>query len=168
MRPENMPGYREPKIRSKLKDKGTASAHVMQDVTVAPLMALVLHDRSGGHESCLKIVPILTGHLTEQEQNASMKHIPMHNHDIPVFAAELTSFSFIVYGFNSGHFLNGRSAPPIDIVMSADVLPSGRAMFKQYAKCPKIADSADSLLHMIAASKAKTTVHGYCIHFHSF
>ena len=107
-------------------------------------MTSIMHESSGGHESCLQIVPILTGHLTEKEQD-SMKHVSMHNQDVTVFAAELTSFSFVIYGFNSRHFLSERLSPPIDIVMSADSLASGRAMFKQHAKCPKIADSADGL-----------------------
>ena len=108
MRPENMPGYREPKICSKLKSKRpVTSVQIAQDVTIAPLLTSIMHDRSGGHESCLQIVPILTGHLTEEEQK-SMKFVPMHNHDIAFHAAGLPSFAFAVYGFNSGHFLNKR------------------------------------------------------------
>ena len=97
-----------------------------------------------------------------------MKHVPVHNQEIPALAAELVKFSFVIYGFNSGHFLNRKLSPPIDIVMSADVLPSGRAMFKQHAKCPKIADSAIGLLQMVVTSKAKSTIHGFCIHSHKF
>ena len=72
MRPETMPGYREPKICSKLKSTDDALSNYAQDITVAPIMASILHGRSGGHESCLQVVPILTGHLTLEEQK-SMK-----------------------------------------------------------------------------------------------
>jgi hypothetical protein len=83
-------------------------------------------------------------------------------------AASITSFSFAVYGFNSGHFISRAYDFPIDIVLAADALPSGRALFKQFAACPQICTSSSDLLRCINASKASSTIHGYMIHTHMF
>ena len=42
-------------------------------------------------------------------------------------------------------------------------------MFKIFTNCPKISDSANSLLHNNASSKARSTIQCYCIvHSHRF
>ena len=97
-----------------------------------------------------------------------MSHIPFHNHEIPVFAAEVVAFSFAIYGFNSGHFTTHRGAPPFQVAIAADARPCGRALFKQISACPVIAASADGLLQSVASSKATSIIHGYCIHSHRF
>ena len=97
-----------------------------------------------------------------------MRHYPLHNHNVAVYVAETTSFSFAVYGFNSGHFVSTRYPLPFQVAMAADPLPNGRAMFKKFAHCTSITDSADGLLQMVTSSKANSLVHGYIIHSHKF
>ena len=124
-------------------------------------------DRSGGHELCLQVVPFVTGYLSTKKQ-LTLRHVPLYNHEIPVYAAEVTAFSFAVYGFNSGHFVAHRGSYPFQTALAADTQPCGRALFKQFTGCPIIADWADGLLQSVASSKAASTLHGYCIHSHRF
>ena len=172
MRPENMPGYRQPTIRTDLPvDKPvspvTTAASCWVDPAIAPLLTSITVGRSNGHEFCLQTVPVLTGHLSLAEQD-SLRHVHFHNHEISVHAAEVISCSFVVYGFNSGHFTTHRGAAPFHVVMAADTRPCGRALFKQISCCPIISESADGLLNCIASSGARSSVHGYCIHSHRF
>jgi hypothetical protein len=172
MRPENMPGYREPKIHTDLASDdpaapGTTAASCWVDPAIAPLLTSITVGRSNGHEFCLQVIPILTGHLSSVEQK-SLRHVSLYNHEIPVFAAEITAFLFAVYGFNSGHFTTHRGAAPFHVALAADTRPCGRALFKQISHCPTITESADGLLNCIASSEARSTIHGYCIHSHRF
>ena len=172
MRAENMSGYRAPRIRSDLAADasaapGTTGAAALAGPAIAPILTSINLGRSGGHEYCLETVPIVTGYLSAKEQT-SLHHIPLYNHKIPVFAAEVVAFSFAVYGFNSGHFTTHRGDPPFQIAIAADSRPCGRALFKQISGCPKIAASADGLFQYVASSKATSTIHGYCIHSHRF
>ena len=91
-----------------------------------------------------------------------------HNHDVNVLAAEFVSFTFAVYGFNSGHFTNCFSTGPLNVPIVADTRPCDRAMFKKYTKCPRVCDSADSMLQSMATSEAKSVIQGYTIHTHTF
>ena len=97
MKPENMPGFRPPRIRSDLSRGGShqvaPGATAVADTCIVPIMTSILMDRSGGHELCLQVVPILTGYWTPSEQSR-LRHIPFHNHEIAVYAAEVTSFFF--------------------------------------------------------------------------
>ena len=83
-------------------------------------------------------------------------------------STEFISYSFAVYGFNSGHFLPLNHRSPFDIVLAADTRPSDRALFKQFPHCPSILNSADELLKGILSSTHSSTIHGYFIHAHRF
>ena len=74
MRPENMPNYRAPRVRSKMsaKDPVLAEPAAAVDTAIAPLLAAIDLNGSGGHEFCLQVVPILTGYLSEEEQDSKM------------------------------------------------------------------------------------------------
>ena len=137
------------------------------DPEISPLLTSILYDNSGGHHFCLQTVPILTGYLTSEEQE-TLKHVPLYNHSITVCASEAISFSFAIYGFNSGHFISHHDLPPFEVVLAADIHQCGRALFKQFTRCPTISNSADDLLGRISSSTATTTIHGYCIHSHRF
>ena len=109
MHPENMTGYRAPRVRSDLPQDDptgpvTSDAPSSVDPAIAPLLTSIIMDRSGGYEFCLQVVPIVTGYLSTKEQ-LTLRHVPLCNHEIPVYVAEVTAFSFAVYGFNSGHFI---------------------------------------------------------------
>ena len=150
MRPENMPGYRAPRVHSDLQQDDptgpvTSDAPSSVDLAIVPLLTSIMMDRSGGHEFCLQVVPIVTGYLSTKEQ-LTLRHVPLYNHEIPVYAAEVTAFSFAIYGFNSGHFVVHRGSSPFQVALVADTRPYRRALFKQFTGCPIIADLADGLL----------------------
>ena len=168
MKKENMPGYRAPRIRSGFPIPGKdESPPTSIDHKISSLLASINMRDSGGHEFGLQVVPILTGNIVSHKGNRA-RHVPLHNHDLAVMAADFVKVSFAVYGFNSGHFTSCFSSGPLDIVLAADTRPSARAMFKKFAKCPRICESADGLLHCISASKAKSVIQGYIIHTHRF
>ena len=160
MRPDNMPGYRAPRIRS-------GPTQNVVDSSISSLLATISLGNSGGHEFCLQVVPILTGFVNSSNDSMS-RRITLHNQEISVYASELVSHSFAIYGFNSGHFTNRFSTGPLSVAIAADTRPCGRAMFKKFTSCPRICDSADGLLHSITSSKAKSVIHGYLIHTHRF
>ena len=155
--PKNTTNYRALKVKSNLGP----------DPIVGNLMAAINVGNSGGHTMCLQVVPARTDMLPEGDV-MSGRHVTLHNHNIYVCAASLVAYSFAVYGFNSGHFVGTSTALPIQVAVSADTHHCGRAMFKKYTSCPKVCDSASILLQNIVRSKAKTTIHCYCIHTHRF
>ena len=157
MRKENMPGYRAPKINfgPSAEDDNVPTPTV--DVSIPSLLASISIGNSGGHELCLQVIPILTGYV-QPHSAANMRHVTYHNHDVPVLAAEFISFTFAVYGFNSGHFTNRFSTGPLDVAIAADPRPCGRAMFAKFTKCPRLCDSADGMLHSIATSDATSVI----------
>jgi hypothetical protein len=152
-----MSNYKAPRIMSNLR----------ADLVIGTLLASITIGNSGGHDMCLQVVPVRTGFLGIDDQK-SLRHVPLHNHDIAVFTAGLMTYSFTMYGFNSGHFVSNSFDLPIQIALAADVRPYGHAMTKRHTSCPRVADSANSLRQNIASSKEKSTVHCYCIYSHRF
>ena len=102
---------------------------------------------------------MLTGYLSSLEQG-SLRHVKFDNHEISVYAAEVFAFSFVVYGFNSGHFTTHRGAAPFHVVVAVDTRPCGRALFKQMSCYPMISELADSLLKCTVSSEARSAIHG--------
>ena len=149
MLPENMPGFCAPRVRSRLPYEPspvcTLALPAVQDLAVTPILASMYIENSGGHHYCLQTVPVLTDCLQDEEWGR-MAHTPFHQHHITVMATDLISYSFAVYGFNNGHFLQLNHCAPFDIALSADERPSGRALFKQFTRCPSLSNSADKPL----------------------
>ena len=104
MEPKNMPNYRARKIRSKM---GT-------DPVISTLVAAITLGNSGGHELCLQVTPVRAGLLTKEE-GRMMRHVKLHNQDISVCAASLVTYSFAIYGFNTGHFIDNNASLPIQV-----------------------------------------------------
>ena len=130
MKPRNTSNYIAPRIKSKLG----------ADPVIGSLVAQITLHGSGGHEFCLQVVPIRTGFLSEEDQK-SLRHVPLHNYNVAVHAAGLVSSSFVIYGFNSGHFVSASFSTPIQVAMAADIRPCGRAMFQKHTGCSKICES---------------------------
>ena len=150
MQPDNMPGYRATRVRSELATETTTiSANLELDEPVDQFIALLLTsvmiNGSRGHGPCLQTVPILTGLLTESEQ-PKLRHVPLYNHDIAVYASEVIYYSFAVYGFNSRHFTSTHSSAKFQVAIAANICQCGRALFKKITGCPVISESADDLL----------------------
>ena len=175
MQPQNMPGYRAPRIRSALAAE-PAIAGALGDTTVtasyvdpsiAPILTSIYCDDSGGHSQCLQVVPILTGYLSSNDSDQLTRR-PLYQQDISLLATEIITYTCAVYGFNSGHFLPLHHQTPMDVALAADTHPSGRALFKKFTRCPSISNSADDLLKRIQTSAATGTIHAYIIHSHRF
>ena len=169
---ENMPVYRANHVRSELTtETRTISANLALgdpvDQFIAPLLTSVMINGSGGHKFCIQTVLILTGFLTEAEQ-PKLRRMSPYNHNIAVYASEIISYSFSVYGFNSGHFISTHASAPFQVAIASNTHQCGQALFKHITCCPVILDSADDLLRLIDASSSKSTIHGYCIHYHIF
>ena len=175
--PEDMHRYRTPHVRSSMPPEPSWAAvlHFAPTVTpyvdpaLAPILSSVYTENSGGHHFCLQTVPILTGYLTPEESDR-ISHRPLYHHEIPVISSELIPYTFAIYRFNSGHILQLHHNTPIDIdvALLADTRPSGRAVFKQFTKCPSISNSADDLLRRIQSSSVSSNIHGYFLHSHCF
>ena len=167
-----MPGYRAPCVHSELTTETTTiSANLVLgepvDQFIYPLLTYSMINVSGGHEFCLQTVPILTGLLTEAKQ-PKLRHLPLYNHEIEVYASEFISYPFSVYVFNRGHFTSTHASAPFQVVIAADTRQCGRALFKQINGCPIISDSAYDLLSCINSSSDNSIIHGYCINSHRF
>jgi len=121
----------------------------------------------GGHHYCLQTVPVLTDFLQDKEWDR-MTHTPFHQHHITVMATELISYSFAVYGFNSGHFLQLNHRAPFDVILAADTRPYDSALFKPFTWCPSISNSVDELLKRIHSCSNSSTIHELFIHAHRF
>ena len=175
MKPDNMPGYRGPRIRAPAPDAPvnlaaiSALADSVEDPHIAPILQAIYLDESGGSTHCLEMVPVEFGHLSPSQLSAS-EGLVLYNNDIPLLASELSSFAWAVYGFNSGHFVSSLLGPSAadEIVLAADTRPVGRALFSEFTKCPVVLDSAIKLLERINLSTASTTIHGYLLHAHRF
>ena len=123
MLPENMSGYCAPCVRSELTTEVTTiSANLALGDPVEQFITLLLTSvmiyGSGGHEFCLQTVPIITGFLTESEQ-PRLRHVPLYNHEIALYASDVISYSFFVHGFNSGQSTSPHGAPPFQFAITA-------------------------------------------------
>jgi hypothetical protein len=171
---ENMPGYRGPRVRHLASEDTVSQATVsllaesVNDPHIAPIIDSIFLGDSGGMHHCLNVVPIFFEYVSPEKVTASPKC--MHGHQICAVAREAITFTWAMYGFNSGHFfsnLESRNIPFV-VVLAADTRPCGRALLKQFARCPTIAVSSDDLLQTIKASPVTSTVHGYFVHSHRF
>ena len=129
-----MPGYRAPCVHSELTTETTTISTCLAlgetvDQFIAPFLTSVMINGSGGHKFCLQTVPILTGFLTEAEQ-PKLRHVPLYNHEIAVYASEVISYSFAVHGFNSGHFTSTHALAPFRVAIAANTSQCGQSLFK--------------------------------------
>ena len=89
---------------------------------------------------------------------------------MPAAAKQLLRFSWVVYGFNSGHFVSTMRSRglPFDIVLAADITKEGRALFSEFTSCNQVLGGVKELYNHIRASGDASVVHGYLIHSHKF
>lgn len=106
MLPEQMPGFRGPRI-----SKGEPTAEFPEpevDVTAYALMSTIVFDDSNGHD-CLSHVAISFGTFAS---TPSRKTAPLYNSNLPETALQILKMPWAVYGFNSGHFISTIQANP--------------------------------------------------------
>ena len=125
---------------------------------IAPILTLLMFGRSEGQAYCLETVLIVKGHMSAEEQK-SLHHIPLYNHEIPVVMAKVIAFLFAVHGFSRDHLPTHYGAQPFQVAITADVCPCNRALFKQIQGCPTIEVFADDLLQYVASSKTTSVIH---------
>ena len=73
--PENMPGYRAPRIRSSLPAPSAPCpiSTTIIDPALTSILTAINCNASGGHNFCLQTIPILTGHLSDNNSR-TMKY----------------------------------------------------------------------------------------------
>lgn len=78
----------------------------------------------------LHTVPAMIGFLSSPAKLSSVK--PLQNKHIPVLPNKLVKSAWVMNGFNSGHFVSTLATRRMHakIVLTTDVSPSGRAIFK--------------------------------------
>ena len=118
LKPENMPGYRQPRVS--LPKPNTQSN--LADSSAINLFNAILTKESHGH-SCLSNVPV----FIELRSGRNLPPLHLNNDDIPALAADLSKFRWVVYGFNSGHFAAAILLHNISfkVVLAVDPNPSG-------------------------------------------
>jgi hypothetical protein len=79
-------------------------------------------------------------------------------------------FSWVVYGFNSGHFVSiiEKQNLPFRIVLACDPFEYGRSLFGEFTECPIVLPSAASLLNHNQGSGNQGHIDGYLIHSHCY
>ena len=108
MLPVDMPGYCGPRVHSPPSSAPNAISALTSadevDPSIAPILTTIFLEGSGGHTH-LSTVPVQFGHLpTAPALSAAGK--PLHGHHVPVFASDVISYGWAVYGLNSGHFVS--------------------------------------------------------------
>jgi hypothetical protein len=92
----------------------------------------------------------------------------LYNSDLPIIAYSASHFPWVIYGFNSGHFVSTIKQRnfPFSIRLACNPYARGRALFHEVAKCSTVLPSAGALLDHISASGITSPVNGYLIHSH--
>jgi hypothetical protein len=131
MLPENMPGY-----HALSQPQDTAP-----DKTVVNLVTSIFVDPPAPCGDSLHHVPVCFGTF---KSSISLERVykasPMYNSELVLAARTITHFTWVVYSFNDGHFVSliQAQALPFRVVLCADVFAEGRALFKEFTRCPLI------------------------------
>ncbi len=70
-----------------------------------------------------------------------------YNSELPMIAFSASHFPWVVYGFNSGHFVSiiEQQNLPFTIVLACDPYSHGRALFHEIANCATVLSGAGEL-----------------------
>ena len=188
--PSNMPDYRGPRNSNKPKSAvlyyGVVATindelptlpdnadSIIDDVLIeddaelsvafSTLHATIVDNHNNGFE-CLSVVPVYFERHIPTQAHPTIPHLNLSNGALPQVAYSSGRFSWICYGFNSGHFSAAIRSQvlPFDIIAAADSSSVGRAMFHEIDHCPRVFDSAHQLMSFIASAN-KFQVDGYLI-----
>jgi hypothetical protein len=172
IKPENMPGYRSKRRTSTPSAPASTDTEPPSiDIVAANLISDIYLSDSNGHGSVLSNIPIQFGTFENDIDLASIhKCTPLYNHDLVLAARTITHFQWAVYSFNCGHFSAScdTHSIPFRIVLAADAFSEGRALFKEFAKCPIILNGAKELYDYVRRSGDRSQLDGYLIHSHRF
>ncbi len=179
IKPENMPYYRGPRITTKIDAPACprpAPACIPTPACTPADPSAAARDADNSHcqsifsaiNNCnglchLANVPVMFGDfdtVTPDSTHASL------NHKIPAYAQRVLRFSWADYSFGGDHFLSTISSRnlPFNVTLACDTYEFGRALFKEFSRCPNVFSSGNDLLHHIRLSGDSSQVHGYLIH----
>ena len=160
MQPKIMPVYRGLKVHPPKYQPTCASYNIERpgtldntvDTEIDPLLSAIKYDNSRGHHFSLQKVPIITGYFTSDEQR-TCSHIPIYKHSVSVLDSSLIRYSFVVCGFNSGHFKYTTSwhCLPFKVVIATDTWDYCCDLFKQFTQSPTVTTSVIDLLVCLQA-----------------
>jgi hypothetical protein len=95
----------------------------------------------------------------------------LYNSDLTVAARSLSHFDWVVYGFNSGHFILSIHSLrlPFKIVLTSNDYTHGRSLFTALSACTgPILGGCRALLDHVKASGITSKLSGYLIHSKQF
>jgi hypothetical protein len=140
MKAENMPYYCGPCIPLNHCPSGTSTDEADVDVNAATPMTTIITQGDSRHTS-LSIHPFQVGTF---DRMPIEKLRTNYNADIPALAYRAMTFSWAVYGFNSGHFIStfDKRNLPFWVVLACDPFEHGRALFNKFVACPTLSEIA--------------------------
>ena len=164
--PKNILGYVGPYVHQVPAGSIDAIIAVTTDAGdpyCAPILSSILIDESHGHSRCLGNVLIRFDPVPKTLTTIGKV---LFGNEISQVARYSSSFSWAIYGFNSGHLFSTIASHNMafELILAANICPSGHALFKQFSKYPSICDSYADLLRVITASQITVNVHVYLIH----
>ena len=94
----------------------------------------------------------------------------LYNSDLSTTAGLLSQFVWVVYGFNSGHFVHmiRDRELPFQIFLAAYPFANGCTLLQELTMCPTILSGAPALLDHIRGSGLTSKLTGYLIHSHPY
>ena len=170
MKVEHMPYHRGPHIPVEHCPLGTSTDDARDsdaDIVATTLItSIITHGDTGAVSLC--IYPVRFGKFQTNDLPPPIRSL--YNNKFPALAYWATNFSWVVYGFNLGHFFSTISKQnlPFSVVLACDPLDYGRALFHDFSKCPTILSSAGALLNHIRASGDQSPLDGCLIHSHRY
>jgi hypothetical protein len=180
MKPENMSYYRGPWITNKIDAPACPPAPACIPAPTCTPADPSAATRNADNSHCQSIfsaiidnncnglchlanVPVTFGDFDSVTPDSTHESL---NHEIPAYAQRVLCFGWAVYSFGGGHFLSTISSRnlPFNVTLACDTYEFGRALFKEFSRCPNVFSSGNDLLHHIRSSGDSSQVHGYLIH----
>jgi hypothetical protein len=115
--------------------------------------------------------PVSFGNLPSDHPPTTSTVRSLYNLDLTAATHSLSCFDWVVYGFNSGHFISSICSLglPFKIVLASDDYAHGRSLFTALSACPgPILGKCRALLDHVKASGIISKLFGYLIHSKRF
>jgi hypothetical protein len=163
---ENMPYFRGPHLPPSLSDTTLVATISASDLPF--VMQTDFGQPSIGLQHLCNY-PVRFG-LSPQPSSIQPSSTPLYHSDVTCAASILLHFDWVVYGFNSGHFVSNilKHGLPFCITLGCNPFASGRALFKEVCECPTILSSAPALPDHVCGSGITAPLAGYLIHSHRY
>ena len=155
MQPENMPGFRGPRLPKQPHAAPT-------DASAMTALSDIFNHNCHGHVF-IENVPVV---FERSNFNCVHNSFALHNDHLPIAARHFSQFDWVVYGFNNGHFINSirKRDLPFNVVLACDPHEPGRALFREFTNCTFILQSLRHLLDHVRSAPSTSVVNGYLLH----